>query len=150
MSELDVDEAALRLAKLWKSILGASMERRPRRPEGAPTRLQEFALLAIGERGGMPVADVAELLEISAPSTSQLLSAMEEKGWLERRILPEDRRRHEVTLTDAGMHIVAGMAARRRARWVEVLERLSPEERGQLVSIVQRLVESGAASGDLP
>jgi DNA-binding MarR family transcriptional regulator len=40
----------------------------------------------------MPVGDVAPLVGVASATASQLLTAMEEKGRLERAMLPGDRR----------------------------------------------------------
>jgi DNA-binding MarR family transcriptional regulator len=141
MGGLDVEQTLARLAALQPQILGAVVERRAKRPDGGPTRLQEFALLAIRDRRGMQVSELSALLETSAATTSQLLTAMEERGWLRREMLPEDRRRHQVTLTAAGAEMVQQMERRRRERFARVLGELSGEERAQFVALAGRLVE---------
>jgi DNA-binding MarR family transcriptional regulator len=141
MLAIDVDETIAQLTALHGQVLGALVERRRQHPEGCPTRLQEFALLAIRDRGAMQVSELGTLLETSGATTSQLLGAMEERGWLRREILPEDRRRHQVTLTLAGRDVVARMEQRRRERFARVLAELTGQERAQLVAIAKRLVE---------
>ncbi len=150
VSGLGVEETLEQLTALHRQVLGAFLERRRQRPDGGPTRLQEFALLAIRDRGGMQVSELVGLLEISSATTSQLLTAMEEKGWLQREILPQDRRRHQVVLTDAGRGVVHQMEARRRARLERLLSQLTAEERAQFVALVRRLVEVAARGMDLP
>ena len=150
MNQLGVEETLTQLSELHGRMLGAFIERRRQRPEGGPTRLQEFALLAIRDRGGMQVSELVSLLEISPATTSQLLTSMEEKGWLQREMLPADRRRHQVTLTDGGRTLMAQMEARRRERFARVLGELTGEERAQVVSLAKRLVEIVSRSSDAP
>ena len=138
---LSVDATIERLTALRRDTLNVFVERRRQRSEGAPTRIQEHVLLAIRERGALQVSEVAALLGIAAATTSQLLTAMEEKGWLQRGILPQDRRRHQVTLTPPGQELVQQMEGRRRDRFARLLAEMSPEERAQLIAVANRVVE---------
>jgi DNA-binding MarR family transcriptional regulator len=136
---LTVEATIAQLTALHRQTLAVLLERRRQRPAGDPTRLQEFALLAIRDRGAMQVSELASLLEIAPATTSQLVTTMEDKGWVRRALLPADRRRHEVTLTAAGREVVAQLEARHRERLARVLAELTPEERAQLVAIARRL-----------
>lgn len=150
MAGLSVDDTLARLSAVHGRMLGAFVERRRLRADGGPTRLQEFALRAIRDSGGMQVSGLAALLEITPATTSQLLSAMEEKGWLAREILPADRRRHQVTLTAEGRQVVAQCEARRHERLRTLLGELGPEERLQAVRLAERFVEILSRHGDAP
>jgi DNA-binding MarR family transcriptional regulator len=136
-----VAETVAELTSLHREMLGAVVERRRGHPPGGPTRLQEFALLAIRDRGGMGVSELGTLLEISSATTSQLLGAMERRGWLQREMLAADRRRHRVSLTAAGEELVRGLEQRRRERLARLLAAFSGEERGQLITLARRLLE---------
>lgn len=138
---LGVDDTIEQLTALRRDTLNVFVERRRQRPDGAPTRIQEHVLLAIRDRGRLQVSEVASLLGIAPATTSQLLTAMEEKGWLQRSILPQDRRRHQVTLTSAGQEVVQQLESRRRERFARLLAELSAEERAQLVTLAHRVVE---------
>ena len=150
MAGLSVDDTLARLSAVHGRLLGAFVERRRARPEGRPTRLQEFALRAIHDSGSMQVSGLSALLDITPATTSQLLTAMEEKGWLAREMLPEDRRRHQVALTAEGRHVVAQCEARRCERLRALLRELAPEERLQAVHLAERFVEILSRHGDAP
>ncbi len=136
---LSVEETIEALMALRQETLGLFVERRVQRPDGLPTRLQEHLLFTVRARGGLQVSEVSAMLGTAPATTSQLLTAMEQKGWLERAMLPEDRRRHRVALTPAGERLVAQMESRRRERLTAVLTALSGEERAQLVGLARRL-----------
>lgn len=142
MTGLSLEEAVAQLGALQRRAFDLFVERRRPRPDGQPTRLQTHVLLAIREKGGLQVSEIARLLEVSPATTSQLLTAMEEKGWLERTLVPNDRRRHRVGLTPAGEGVVREIEARRKERAAAVLAALSAEERAQLVTMAHRLVET--------
>lgn len=136
---LSVEETIEALAALRQETMGLFVERRAQRPEGLPTRLQEHLLLAIRAHGGLQVSEVGAMLGVAPPTTSQLLTAMEQKGWLERAIMPEDRRRHQVTLTPTGHALVRQLEQRRREGLARLLRALEPEERAQCVTLARRL-----------
>ena len=141
MNGLTVEDTIEQLAALQRDTLSVFVERRPKRAEGQPTRLQTHVLFAVRARGTLQVSEVATLLEIAPATTSQLLTVMENKGWLQRGILPEDRRRHQVSLTPAGVDLLRRMEARRRAQFAPLLAEMSPEERAQLVALARRVVQ---------
>ena len=136
---LSVEETIDALMALRQETLGLFIERRVQRPDGLPTRLQEHLLFTVRARGGLRVSEVAAMLGTAPATTSQLLTAMEQKGWLERAMLPEDRRRHRVALTPAGERLVTQIESRRRERLTAVLAALSGEERAQLIGLARRL-----------
>ncbi len=144
-----VDEAIAELAALRQQLLGAFVERRHRRPAGLPTRLQEYLLCMVHDRGVMPVSDVAPLLDVAPATASQLLTAVEERGWLERAIVAGDRRRHRVALTAAGLALVERMEVRRRERLAAVLAEFSGEERAQLIALARRVAGVLARQADV-
>ena len=150
MNSLSVAETVERLAALQRRAMAALIERRRQWAEGLPTHLQERVLFATRERGTLPVSEVAELLDVAGATASQLLTVMEGRGWLRRAMVPEDRRRHEISLTEAGTGIVAEIEARRRQRLAVLLASLSGAERAQLVALAQRLADVLDAQGPAP
>jgi|GEM_PF-4381665 len=138
---ISVEETIEALTALQRQTLNVWVERRPKRAEGQPTRLQLHVLLAVRQRGALQVSEVAALLEIAPATTSQLLSAMEEKGWLQREILPRDRRRHQVSLTAAGRDLLDRLESRRRNAFAPLLAEMTAEERADLVAMARRVVD---------
>ncbi len=141
MNGLDVPSTIAELTALHRRVRGMFLERRRQRAAGEPTRLQEFTLLTIRERGALQVSELVSLLDISPATASQLLSTMEDRGWLAREILATDRRRHRVALTEAGEETVLQMERRRQERFARLLAGLSTMEREQLVILARRVVE---------
>lgn len=145
---LSAHDAADKISSLG-GLLRMTMDRRPRRPEGSMTRLQGFLLLAVADRQSMPMADLAHLLEVGPATVSQFVSALESRGWLERYLDPEDRRRHLVRATPVGKAVAERTLDGRRLRMERILENLSGEERTQLVSIAQHVAEIVASEPEL-
>lgn len=57
-------------------------------------------------------AELAQWLEISAPSLVRTLDQLQRAGWIERTTDPEDGRSNRVTLTPAGKAMAAQIQAR--------------------------------------
>jgi DNA-binding MarR family transcriptional regulator len=113
--------------------------KRARRGPEDPTRLQAFLLTLIADADGASVGDLVDHLEIAPATMSQMVSHLEERGWVERRLDPADRRRHRVHLTPAGRQAMDEVRQRRRQRLTVILSRLTAEERGQLMTLAERL-----------
>lgn len=137
---LSAQDAADKISSLG-GLFRMTMDRRPRRPEGSLTRLQGFLLLTVADREHMPMADLTQLLEVGPATASQFVSALEVRGWIERYLDPEDRRRHLVRVTKTGRAVAEETLKGRRLRIERILEHLSGEERTQLVSIAQRVAD---------
>lgn len=95
------------------------------------------------EAGTVRMGDLAEALQFSPSRLSHAMSRMESDGWVERRRCPTDGRGQEAFLTDAGRAALQN-AAPGHVREVRRLfvDRLSPEQRGQLRSVVESLIDS--------
>lgn len=141
MSELSVSQALDELLVLRSLIFAVTVERRPARPAGEPTRLQRHLLSAISERGALAMSEIVAFLEAGPATASQLISALESRGWVVRSLDPTDRRRHSVALTPLGEGVLQRARTDRRSRLRRVLERLTGTERAQLVALTRRLAE---------
>jgi hypothetical protein len=76
-----------------------------------------------------------------------LLDEMEHRDLVQRQPDPVDRRAHRVHLTESGQELFRRANDTVEAVEDEVLGPLSPEERMQLKSMLQRIVDPGAWSG---
>ncbi len=64
--------------------------------------LPQFRVLAFLTEGEWAASALAELLDVSRPSVTALVDGLVERGWVERRESPEDRRRVLHQITDDG------------------------------------------------
>lgn len=142
------DEALQKLIEIQESAAALFLERRADRDPGQPTRMQTFVLRTISERGPFSVSELAEILNVSIPTASQLVNTMTEHRWLLTVVAPQDRRRHEVHLTEYGAQLLRERFQKRLARVRRMLDQLSPEERGTLVSILDKVVKVWTSTDD--
>ena len=79
---------------------------------------------------------LAEKLGIRKSSLSKLLSALQERGLIERALGETDRRTERLTLTDAGIALVEQVQSRAEEIAIALLELLPEERRAQFISCV--------------
>jgi DNA-binding MarR family transcriptional regulator len=99
---------------------------------------QYLALRAVAE-GDIGGADLARQASVSPAAVSQLLSTLEGAGLVERARILEDRRRHTLTLTDAGDRTVRSVEALLREQLALLLSDLPEPEADALAHALDRL-----------
>lgn len=93
----------------------------------------QFAVLAaLKVHGPHTLSELADRERVSAPSMNRTVNFLEESGYLTRTADQDDRRKVNISLTDAGLAVVEE-TVRRRDSWLEhALEALDPAERDVL------------------
>ena len=99
------------------------------------------------DRGPMSMGELGTTLLIDAPYTTVVVDDLEQRGLVERRPDPDDRRRKSVAVTAEGRRI-ARTAQRMLDEPPTVLEQLSSDELATLDRIMQTVLaaSTGAAS----
>ncbi|MEO3972899.1 MarR family winged helix-turn-helix transcriptional regulator [Streptomyces sp. CAU 1734] len=112
-------------------------------PSGAAAVL---SLLA--RHGEMRMGRLSELLAIDTSVTSRHVAHVVEHGWVERSPDPDDGRSRILRLTPGGREMLAGLHRRTADMFADRLRDWSPEEVGELITMLTRLRDSFAgASG---
>ncbi len=70
------------------------------------TMSQGWVLVHLVRENGLRQWDLAERLEVATVTTSKLIDRLEERGFVERRIDPEDRRSNRVFATSKARSLV--------------------------------------------
>src|SRR5580692_3449270 len=84
---------------------------------------------------------IGELIGLNPTQMVFLVDELEERGWVERRRNPADRRSYALLLTDAGRDMLAKVQAAGRAHQQRLGAALSPREREQLTSLLRRIAD---------
>jgi DNA-binding MarR family transcriptional regulator len=112
------EPASSELAARLRVTIGRLQRQIRRRAVGGLTLSQVSALVSVEQYGPLRAGDLAVRESVSAPTMTRILTVVEERGLVERRVDPTDRRASSIALTRAGA--------------AERLERLGAGERRRL------------------
>ena len=95
----------------------------------------QFAVLGVLYRqdtGTRTLSELAEQERVSAPSMNRTVNCLEETGYVVRTVDEVDRRKTNITLSDAGRDVVKATISQRDAWLTPLLRELSKEDRATL------------------
>ncbi|MFD5933856.1 MarR family winged helix-turn-helix transcriptional regulator [Streptomyces sp. NPDC060333] len=96
----------------------------------------------LGRHGDMRMSRLAELLSVDMSVTSRHVAHVADRGWIERRPDPADKRSRILHLTAAGGEQLDELSRRTSQLLADRLSDWSDEEVGRLVRLMSRLRES--------
>lgn len=131
--ENDLGELFWAVAKRLRHASSASLEQWDITPGHAR------ALRVLDGHGEMRLTTLSEHLRIAPRSTTEVVDALEERGLVERRPDPTDRRATRVTLTGRGAEVSEQIRKARRAEADRSFGALDPADRRDLARILRAL-----------
>ncbi|MGP1673596.1 MAG: MarR family winged helix-turn-helix transcriptional regulator [Candidatus Limnocylindrales bacterium] len=111
---------------------------------------QLHILFTLQRNGDMTMSRLAEVLDVSLSSATGLIDRIEERGFVERTRVPEDRRMVVIRVTPAGHRMLGEVDALSDDLLRTVLERLDHRRLPGVAEAVQLLRASLAATIDDP
>jgi DNA-binding MarR family transcriptional regulator len=99
-------------------------------------------LVALGARGNLGVAELADLVGRDHTTVSRQLSKLESLELVERCEIETDRRRREAQLTKEGTNIVRAIRLARRQILSKVLADWSDSDRSALADFIGRFADA--------
>lgn len=105
---------------------------------------QARALLAIARHTDTPprISELAERLDVTPRSATEVVDALEEHGLVLRGPDPSDRRAVRLTVTREGARVVEEIRAARQEVGRRAMGALTEQERAQLRALVGKLMDS--------
>jgi DNA-binding MarR family transcriptional regulator len=103
------------------------------------TPAQSRALGVLQHHGVMRLSELSDHLRIAPRSTTEFVDGLQERGLVERRGDPSDRRAILVTLTEQGQKVGTAIQTARKAEAERFFGELSPEDREELHRILRTL-----------
>jgi len=100
---------------------------------------QSGLLRAVAVRPGQSQQELARHLDTPPTRVVTLVDSLEDRGVLERRRNPTDRRLHAIHLTDSGRRLLRELSRVAREHDDALLAALAPAEREQLHGLLTRL-----------
>jgi len=96
-------------------------------------------ILLVGGNPGIAQIELANYLGVDKASIVALIDRLEDAGWLLRKRSTEDRRRHGIFLTPAGIKKLAQLKREVHAHDKRFSDRFTPAEYSQLIEYLQRV-----------
>lgn len=97
------------------------------------------ALQVLGEQSPLTLQALAGELGLDKSTSSRLISNLVDRGWVERRQNPENRRELHLLLTEAGQRALAGILKTSRARYAHLLQQIPAEKQAQVLEALDLL-----------
>jgi DNA-binding MarR family transcriptional regulator len=104
-------------------------------------RVTATVLADVGRLGPVRPSDLADQLRLDLSTVSRHVSALVDKGLLERCVHPDDARAQQLTLTEAGRRTLTEVLDNRAAALGRAIKHWSPSDRDQLSDLLERLAE---------
>ena len=120
---MDADDVPARLA-----LVVGRLNRRLRSAGGGLSHGLLSALATVSKDGPMRLAELAQIEQVSAPSTTRLVAELEAQGLVSRRPDPDDGRAVLISVTAAGSDTVVRVRSARGAMVQELFGQLSDDE----------------------
>lgn len=125
---------------LMRSTIDARLE-----PMGLSHALWRPLLALHGTDGPMTQTELARALGLESPTLVRLLDRLTEKGWIERRSCPGDRRAYHVALTPHALGLCANIEREVAAIRHEAIGGIRSSELLAAVSVMERVRDRLAA-----
>jgi DNA-binding MarR family transcriptional regulator len=97
------------------------------------------ALATVRKRGPLTLGELASFEQVSPPTMTKVVEKLESRGFVTRRIDPDDRRVARVNVTAAGTRYLERTRARRAAWLAARLDRLELQQLAQLAGTIELL-----------
>jgi DNA-binding MarR family transcriptional regulator len=138
-----MDLQVFRLAGLYRTALTAGLRGHPLFDAYDKLRPPSLGCLRIiATHGPISQREVADRVQVHASDMVALVDALEGYGLVHRERSPADRRRYDLTITDAGAVLVEHVARVAEQVGETFYSALSPAELEQLRALVERVVRA--------
>ncbi len=128
----------------------AARLRRLTPPNGDPTTEVSPSHLAmltfVSNTPGCSLHDIAQGLNLSAPTVSIAVRQLENLGWLQRRPHPHDRRALQISLTPQGEQAYQQALHVHCQKFELLLQGLTPSEQDTLLNLLSRALQTAETS----
>jgi len=104
------------------------------------TPVQYAILTQLAENPGIDQVSLAGLAAIDTSTGATVCARLEEKGLLERKVIPHNRRQRALTITTAGAHLLDALAPGAQRLRQRLLAPLSEAEQALFMGLLAKLV----------
>ena len=106
---------------------------------GGITTTQLRLLDRLERLGESRLIDLADALSIAPSTATRLCDTLADRQLIVRHRRGRDRRELQIQLTDTGTRLLDAVRTRTAGAWTEIVDRISPEERRRVMTILGKL-----------
>lgn len=114
------------------------------------TPVQYAILSQLALHPGIDQVSLAGLVAIDTSTGASVCARLEEKGLLERQVIPHNRRQRALTITSKGTRMLESMQAGALRLRERLLAPLSPAEQRKFMELLAKLVRENNAQSRAP
>ena len=114
------------------------------------TPVQYAALVALDERPGLDQATLAALIGYDRATIGGVIDRLEVRGWMVRRVSPQDRRARQLFVTPAGETLLQAVHASVLRTQERILSPLSAAEQQEFLRMLKVLVTANNDASRAP
>ncbi|MCX8061970.1 MAG: MarR family transcriptional regulator [Anaerolineales bacterium] len=101
--------------------------------------VEQFHILRHIRQGSASVSELAKQKRISRPAVSQIVETLVQRGLIQRKVNPQDRRQIVLELTESGNALLDAISQRTRHWTMQLFAPLTSEEMQQITHSLERL-----------
>ncbi len=116
----------------------------------ALTPVQYAALRALSSHPGIDQVTLAGIVALDTSTTATVCVRLDEKGLIERRVIPHNRRQRALYVTAAGLALLAELIPPSQRLRQRLLAPLSAEEQAQFMHLLAKLVTANNEESRAP
>jgi DNA-binding MarR family transcriptional regulator len=117
---------------------------------GELTPVQFAMLRCLADHPGIDQVSLAGLAAIDTSTGATVCARLEEKGLLERKVIPHNRRQRALTITPEGERLLASLVPATQRLRDRLLAPLTAGEQQQFMALLARLVRDNNAQSRAP
>lgn len=114
------------------------------------TPVQYAILSRLAAHPGIDQVSLAGLAAIDTSTGAAVCAKLEEKGLLERKVIPHNRRQRALSITAAGERLLADLEAGAQRLRQRLLAPLAPQEQAVFMDLLAKLVRENNAQSRAP
>lgn len=118
---------------------------------GAELTPVQYAILSrLAAHPGIDQVSLAGLAAVDTSTGAAVCAKLEEKGLLERKVIPHNRRQRALSITAAGERLLADLEAGAQRLRQRLLAPLAPQEQAVFMDLLAKLVRENNAHSRVP
>lgn len=117
---------------------------------GELTPVQFAMLRCLADHPGIDQVSLSGIAAIDTSTGATVCARLEEKGLLERKVIPHNRRQRALTITPEGEQLLASLVPATRRLRERLLAPLSASEQQQFMALLDRLVRDNNEQSRAP